>query len=103
MDSGFVEGLGIVAGLFTTGAYLPQVLKTWRSRAVADISLAMYGAMAAGLSLWLAYGLLLRAPAVVLANAVSLLLVLWMLSMKLRYGRSPRDGEGDGDRDDDRD
>lgn len=96
MDSGFVEGLGLAAGLLTTGAYLPQVLKTWRSRAVADISLAMYGAMALGLALWLAYGLLLRAPAVILANAVSLLLVLWMLAMKLRYGGTPTDG-GDGD------
>jgi len=85
MELNYVEYIGLAAGAITTSAYLPQVYKTWRSKAVDDISLAMYSALSLGVFLWLIYGVLLRAPAVIIANGASLLLVLWMLKMKLRY------------------
>ena len=90
MELNSVEYLGLVAGAFTTAAYLPQVYKTWRSKSVDDLSLVMYAAMALGLLLWLVYGVLLRAPAVIIANGVSLLLVGWMLRMKIKHHGRPR-------------
>lgn len=87
MEFGLVEYIGLAAGALTTAAYLPQVYKTWRTKAVGDISLIMYSAMTLGLSLWLVYGICLRAPAVIIANAASLLLVGWMLRMKIVYER----------------
>jgi MtN3 and saliva related transmembrane protein len=87
MELTFAEYIGLTAGALTTAAYLPQVYKTWRTKAVGDISLIMYWAMTLGVFLWLVYGVLLRAPALVLANGVSLLLVGGMLRMRIVYGR----------------
>jgi Uncharacterized conserved protein len=91
MELNPVEYIGLAAGTLTTAAYLPQVYKTWRTKAVNDISVIMYGAMTLGIFLWFVYGILLRAPAVIAANGVSLVLVAWMLKMKLRYHGRPRD------------
>ncbi|MDR3641847.1 MAG: SemiSWEET transporter [Humidesulfovibrio sp.] len=79
------EYVGLTAGALTTAAYLPQVYKTWRTKAVGDISLIMYSAMTLGVFLWFVYGVLLRAPAVIIANGASLMLVGWMLKMKIKY------------------
>lgn len=90
MELNWVEYVGLAAGSLTTAAYLPQVYRTWRTKAVDDISLAMYSAMTAGVFLWLVYGLFLRAPAVIAANAASLALVGGMLRLKIKYGRRDR-------------
>lgn len=95
MELNIVEYVGLAAGSLTTAAYLPQVYRTWRSKAVEDISLTMYCSMTLGVFLWLVYGICLQAPAVILANGVSLVLVGWMLRMRLKYardrGKAPRD------------
>jgi MtN3 and saliva related transmembrane protein len=78
--------IGTVAGTLTTAAYLPQVVKVWRSRSVGDISLQMYILMVTGASLWVVYGLMLMAWPVIVANAVSLLFTAIILGFKLRYG-----------------
>ena len=51
------------------------------------ISLGMYATFTVGIALWLAYGLLLGAWPLVLANSATLLLALAVLAMRLRYGR----------------
>lgn len=83
----WVEYLGLAAGALTTAAYLPQVWKTWRTKTVGDISLFMYLSMCLGVLLWLVYGILIKAPAVIAANSAALLLVGGMLRMKVKYGR----------------
>jgi MtN3 and saliva related transmembrane protein len=87
MELNWVECIGLAAGTLTTAAYLPQVCKTWRTKAVGDISLVMYTSMFLGVLLWLIYGILRGAPAVIAANALSLLLVGGMLRMKIKYGQ----------------
>lgn len=86
MELNWVEYVGLAAGALTTAAYVPQVYKTWRTRAVGDISLAMYVSMTVGTALWLVYGLLHSASAIVAANSVALVLVGGMLRLKLKYG-----------------
>ncbi len=90
MELNPAEYVGLAAGLLTTAAYVPQVYKTWRSKSAGDVSLAMFLAMALGLFLWLVYGVLLRAPSVIIANGVSLALVVWMLRMKIRHVMAQR-------------
>lgn len=77
--------VGFAAGICTTAAFAPQVLKTWHSRSTRDISLGMYLLLALGVSLWLLHGLQVGSTPVVAANAVTLVLVAVMLFMKLRY------------------
>lgn len=81
-----VEAVGLVAGCCTTLAFVPQVLKAWRSRSTRDVSLGMYVVLAAGVALWLAYGLLIGSLSVTLANGVTLVLVLAVVWLKLRHG-----------------
>lgn len=77
--------LGLLAGSLTTVSFLPQLVKAWRSRSTGDISLAMYGIISTGILLWLIYGLMIDSLPVILANAASLLIVLAILALKIRY------------------
>lgn len=79
--------VGFMAALLTTASFAPQAWLTFRSRDVSGISLAMYSAFTLGVALWLAYGVLVGAWPIVLANAVTLGLALAILAMKLMYGR----------------
>ncbi len=81
-----IEVLGLVAGALTTTAYLPQAVRTLRSGSARDLSLAMLLLLITGIVLWLAYGALAGLPAVVVANAATLLLTLPILWVKLRRG-----------------
>jgi MtN3 and saliva related transmembrane protein len=47
------DALGLIAGVLTTISFLPQVIKTWRSRSAKDLSLGMFGMFSAGIFLWL--------------------------------------------------
>jgi MtN3 and saliva related transmembrane protein len=79
------ELIGYCAAFLTTFSFAPQAWLTFRTRDVRGISRGMYSVFAAGVALWLAYGLLLQAWPIVAANAVTLALALAILAMKLRY------------------
>jgi MtN3 and saliva related transmembrane protein len=85
-----VSLLGLVAGALTTAAFLPQVIKTWRSRSAADVSWLMFGILAVGVALWVVYGWLIRSAPVALANGITLVLVCIMLALKRRYSGAPK-------------
>lgn len=83
------ESIGLIAGCLTTVAFLPQVWQVWRTRSTRDISLIMYLILCTGITLWLVYGLMIGALPVILANALTLLLALAILTMKILW-ESPR-------------
>ncbi len=80
--------LGLVAAALTTAAYVPQVVKTWRSGSSADLSLGTYALLLAGLVAWLAYGVLVRDVPIILANVVTIGLVGSVLVHVLRSRRA---------------
>ena len=77
--------VGFIAGALTTVAYVPQVIRSWRLRETRDISLAMLVLYAAGISLWFLYGLWTGSLPIIAANGISLVLILVLLGIKLRY------------------
>ena len=77
--------IGLMAACCTTVSFIPQAVQTFRTRDVSGISLGMYGLFALGVALWLAYGLLIWAWPIIVANAITLALALSILGMKLRY------------------
>jgi len=87
MEGFAVETLGIVAGVFTTGSFVPQVVRIWRTRSTRDISFRMYLIMSLGIALWMVYGLLIGSLSVLVANGVSLGLTLAILGMKVAFER----------------
>lgn len=78
--------IGIVAGIITTGALVPQALKIYKTKSARDVSLTMFIFMAIGISLWFFYGVLIKELPVILANLVSLILIFSIIFMKIRYG-----------------
>lgn len=77
--------LGYFAGFLTTISFLPQVVKTWKSRSASDLSLGMFSVFSAGVTCWLLYALLIQNLPMILWNAVTLFLVVLVLFMKLRF------------------
>jgi MtN3 and saliva related transmembrane protein len=82
-----IDWIGYLAAFLTTASFVPQAWLTFKTRDVSGISLGMYSAFAVGVALWLAYGWLLSAWPIVLANSITLTLALVILGMKLRYRR----------------
>lgn len=81
----YIEILGLVAAVVTTSCFIPQVYKISKEKSTKDISLVMYLIMALGLSLWLIYGISIKSTPVTLANGITLILVLWIVALKLKY------------------
>lgn len=81
-----VEILGAVAAVITSLCWLPQMLKIIRERQTAGVSLATNAVFASGVLLWLIYGVLIGSWPVIMANIVTLVFVLAIVGLKLRYG-----------------
>lgn len=77
------SSIGFVAAVSTTVSFVPQVLQSYRSRDVSGISLGMYSIFTFGVGLWLVYGLMTHAWPVIIANALTLVLALSILALKL--------------------
>jgi MtN3 and saliva related transmembrane protein len=80
-----IDLLGLAAGSLTTISFVPQVLKIWRSKSGNDVSYGMFLLFSVGVLLWLAYGLMLGAIPIIVANAVTLILALIVVALKYRY------------------
>jgi len=87
MDN-YIEYIGILAALCTTGAFLPQLIKLFKTKAVQDISSLMYLIMIVGVILWIVYGLHHTLWPVVIANSFTLAFSILILSMKLFWDKS---------------
>ena len=79
----FADSIGLLAGALTTGAFIPQVLRTIRTRSAKDLSLGMLIFYVLGIAMWLAYGLVTMKWPLILTNAVTLLLAAILLACKL--------------------
>jgi MtN3 and saliva related transmembrane protein len=80
------ELVGYGAATLTTISFVPQAWLSWKTRRTAGLSIGMYALFALGVALWLAYGCLIGAWPVIIANAVTLALALFILGVRLRFG-----------------
>jgi MtN3 and saliva related transmembrane protein len=78
--------MGVIGGALTTLCWLPQVVKAWSGRDTKAISLPMLIVLSIGVACWVAYGIGIRDVVVIGANGVSLVLILAVLTAKLRHG-----------------
>lgn len=79
------EYLGYAAGIITTLAFLPQAFRIFNTRRTRDISLIWAVAMNTGIVLWLLYGIAKNDLPMIAANSISLILLMIILFLKLRY------------------
>jgi len=82
----FITVIGLIAAALTTTAYLPQVIKSWRTKSAKDLSLGMLAILCTGIFLWLIYGILNQDLPIILSNAVTLMLTLTILVLKIKHG-----------------
>jgi MtN3 and saliva related transmembrane protein len=80
------DWIGYAAALLTTVSFVPQAVRTLRTRETHGISLWMYVLFTVGVGCWLGYGLLLGSWPMIFANVVTFALALSILVLKLRYG-----------------
>lgn len=78
------EIVGIIAGALSCTTFLPQVIKTWKSKSVKDVSLTMFIIASVSTALWLVYGLLIHSFSIIATNIVVLLFTLTMLGLFFR-------------------
>ena len=81
----WTELFGFLAGTLTTLSFVPQVIKAWRSKRCDDLSWGMLITFSAGVVLWLIYGLRLWAPPIIIANAITLSLLIAIAVLKINY------------------
>ena len=81
----FVTAVGLAAGTLTTLAFIPQVVRVWRSRSARDISPPTFAALTLGTALWLTYGVLMDDIPLMAANGITLGLVAAVLWGKIAF------------------
>lgn len=81
----FTMFLGLFAGVCTTLAVVPQLIKAWKTKKVDDISPLMFTILIIGVGLWVVYGILKKDIAIIATNGLSLLLNMSMVYIMLRY------------------
>ena len=82
------QWFGTAAAVLSTAAFIPQVLKTWKTKKAEDVSYALLVAFCSGCFCWVIYGYLIQAYAVLIANTITLSLNLVILGLKLSFDRA---------------
>ena len=77
--------IGYLAALLTTVAFIPQAILTWRHKHADGVSLGMYIIFTTGIAMWLIYGLCIQVWPIIIANAITLMLAGFILTMKIVY------------------
>ncbi len=90
-----IELLGLASGCLTTLAWLPQLRRTWSTRAANDISFAYLLCFGSGVVGWIAYGVLKGDVAVIAANAVTIALLSSLIVLKVSLPRAGDDRLGE--------
>lgn len=77
--------IGFISGILTTVGFLPQVIKSLRTKKVEDVAIAQPIVLLIGMSGWLLYGVLREDPVIIMANIVSIALNLWLIVLKIKF------------------
>jgi MtN3 and saliva related transmembrane protein len=86
MSPAITQFVGFAAAICTSAAYLPQVIRVWKTRRTQDVSLGMFLVMTVGLLCWLTYGVLIQDVPIILCNGLALVMTTIILVFKLKHG-----------------
>jgi MtN3 and saliva related transmembrane protein len=82
-----LEYLGLAAGLLTTFALVPQLIRVYKLKSARDISLIYNSMMLVGILAWLAYGIISSRISLIIWNIIGCGLNIWLLTAKVKYGK----------------
>ncbi len=83
----WIQVLGLTAGIFTSVAMVPQVVKTIKEKKAEDVSLKMLIALITGIALWVVYGFLRKDLPIIITNIFSMLVNVVMIVLRIKYKR----------------
>ena len=83
--SNYTNTIGSIGAVFTTIAFIPQAYHSYKTRDLSGVSLSMYSVFTLGVALWLAYGLLLHNWPLIISNAITLVLSVMILLLKIKH------------------
>jgi MtN3 and saliva related transmembrane protein len=82
-----IKILGYIAGSISSITFLPQVIKTYKSKSAKDISLPMFLLVTLSVILWLAYGIIIKDLPIIFTNGCVLIMSALMILLKIKYGK----------------
>lgn len=85
MEFGWEQIIGLIAGICTTIAVIPQIIKSWKTKKVKDVSPFMFTILLVGVFLWVVYGITQNDLPIIATNGVSLGLNSFMMYLMLKY------------------
>jgi MtN3 and saliva related transmembrane protein len=80
------EIIGIIAGIATTGSFIPQAYKVYKTKKTLDLSTGMFILLIGGIIMWIIYGIQLEKIPIIAANSVTLVFAIYILVMKIKHG-----------------
>lgn len=80
-----IELIGAIAGVLSCITFVPQVIKTWKTKSVEGVSLLMFIVAALSTVLWITYGVLINSPSVIYTNIVVLFLSSLMVLLQFKF------------------
>lgn len=81
----YIDIVGFLAGTFTTLALVPQAIKSWKTKQTKDISFGWILILTIGIFLWFVYGTLINSLPIIVANGLTFILALMILTLKIKY------------------
>jgi Uncharacterized conserved protein len=84
-NTDLISLIGFAAAFCTTFSFLPQAIRVIKTKHTQDLSLGMYSIFNVGIALWLAYGIVIDSWPMIIANAVTIVLTLTILILKIKY------------------
>ncbi len=81
-----VELIGFVAGILLAVSLVPQVIKSWQTRSTKDMALSWSLINISGEILWIVYGVYLDSSALVVMSSIALVMNIFMVALKLKFG-----------------
>ena len=82
-----VEFFGYFAAILTTTAFLPQLIKTLKTKKADDVSLLTLIMFLCGVASWIIYGYAISSFPILMANIITFILNFFILISKIYYGR----------------
>jgi len=83
------EVIGYLGGIFIMISFVPQVVKSYKTKSVDDLSLWMIIATFIGTIFWIVYGYLIQSNPVLIMNIIFGVIVLFQLYLKIKYEKLP--------------
>ena len=83
-----VDIFGYFAAILTTAAFLPQLIKTLRTKKADDVSLTTLIMFIIGVLSWIIYGYKISSIPIMMANFITLILNLLILFSKIYFSKT---------------